>query len=80
MERSLVFFDFFYSSIFVVVSPFTFFLPILNFPFIHWFIDEKDIRERFRLTLITAFSMVIGSTAMLLMVRAGLGLGTDMIP
>ena len=57
-----------------------FFLPILNFPFIHWFIDEKDIRERFRLTLITAFSMVIGSTAMLLMVRAGLGVGTDMIP
>jgi hypothetical protein len=57
-----------------------FFLPILNFPFIHWFIDEKDIMNRFKLTLITAFSMVIGSTMMLLMVRAGLGVGTDVIP
>ena len=57
-----------------------FFLPILNFPFIHWFIDEKDIRERFRLTLISCASMVIGSTLMLLMVRAGFGIGTDMIP
>ena len=57
-----------------------FFLPILNFPFIHWFIDEPDIRERFKMTLITACSMVMGSTLMLLMIRAGIGVGTDFIP
>ncbi len=57
-----------------------FFLPIMNFPFIHWFIDEKDIVERFRLCLISAFAMVIGSTLMLLMIRSGVGVGTDMIP
>ncbi len=56
-----------------------FFLPIMNFPFIHWFIDEKDIVERFRLCLISAFAMVIGSTLMLLMIRSGVGVGTDMI-
>ena len=57
-----------------------FFLPILNFPFIHWFIDEPKIKERFKMTIITAFSMMIGSTMMLLMIRAGLGVGTDAIP
>jgi len=57
-----------------------FFLPILNFPFIHWFIDEQDIKERFRLTVIAACSMVLGSTFMLLMIRAGIGIGTDIIP
>ena len=57
-----------------------FFLPILNFPFIHWFIDEPDIRERFKMTLVTACSMVMGSTFMLLMIRAGFGVGTDFIP
>ena len=57
-----------------------FFLPILNFPFIHWFIDEPDIRERFKMTLITAMSMMLGSTLMLLMIRAGIGVGQDFIP
>ena len=57
-----------------------FFLPIMNFPFIDWFIDEKDIAERFRLCLISAFAMVLGSTLMLLMIRSGIGIGTDMIP
>ena len=57
-----------------------FFLPILNFPFIHWFIDEQEIRERFKMTIVTAFSMMIGSTLMLLMIRAGLGVGQDFIP
>lgn len=57
-----------------------FFLPILNFPFIHWFIDETSIHERFKMTLVTAFSMVLGSTFMLLMIRAGIGVGTDFIP
>ena len=54
-----------------------FFLPILNFPFIHWFIDETDIRERFRMCLVTAISMMLGSTLMLLMIRAGWGVGTE---
>lgn len=57
-----------------------FFLPILNFPFIHWFIDEKDVSKRFRLTLVGACSMMIGSTLMLLMIRAGIGVGNDFIP
>jgi hypothetical protein len=57
-----------------------FFLPILNFPFIHWFIDETDIRERFKMTIVTAFAMMLGSTAMLLMIRSGIGVGTDFIP
>lgn len=57
-----------------------FFLPILNFPFIHWFIDEQSISERFKMTLVTACSMVMGSTIMLLMIRAGIGVGTDFIP
>jgi hypothetical protein len=57
-----------------------FFLPLLNFPFIHWFIDEENIKERFKLTLIAACSMVLGSTLMLLMIRAGIGVGTDIIP
>jgi hypothetical protein len=57
-----------------------FFLPILNFPFIHWFIDESCIRERFRMTLVCAFSMMIGSTLMLIMIRYGIGVGQDFIP
>ena len=57
-----------------------FFLPFMNFPFIHWFIDEKDIAERFKLCLCSAFAMVLGSTLMLLMIREGIGLGTDAIP
>jgi len=57
-----------------------FFLPILNFPFIHWFIDEQDIKERFKMTLVTAFSMMLGSTLMLIMIRYGIGVGTDFIP
>jgi len=57
-----------------------FFLPLFNFPFTHWFIEEKDMKERFRLCLVTAVAMVIGSTAMLLMIRAGFGVGTDAIP
>lgn len=57
-----------------------FFLPILNFPFIHWFIDEKDIYERFKMTLVTASSMMLGSTLMLIMIRHGIGVGTDFIP
>ena len=53
-----------------------FFLPILNFPFIHWFIDETEIKERFKYCLCGAVSMTIGSTIMLLMVREGWIVGT----
>tara|TARA_R110000787_G_scaffold244405_2_gene350330 strand:- start:554 stop:877 length:324 start_codon:yes stop_codon:yes gene_type:complete len=54
------------------------FLPILNFPFVHWFIDETDIRERFKMTLCCAVAMMLGSTLMLLMIRAGIGVGSEM--
>jgi hypothetical protein len=54
-------------------------LPILNFPFCHWFIDGK-IRERFKMTCVTAVAMVLGSTLMLLMIRMGWGVGHDFIP
>ena len=64
----------------VLLAIFGFFLPILNFPFIHWFIDEPDIKERFKMPLVTAFAMMLGSTFMLLMIRAGFGVGTDVIP
>ena len=57
-----------------------FFLPILNFPFIHWFIDESSIHERFKMTIVTSFSMMIGSTLMLIMIRLGIGVGKDFIP
>lgn len=36
--------------------------------------------ERFKLTVLAACSMMIGSTLMLLMIRAGIGVGTDVIP
>ncbi len=57
-----------------------FMLPLLNFPFTHWFIEETDIRERFKMCLVTAWAMMLGSTLMLLMIRAGWGVGTDAIP
>ena len=57
-----------------------FMLPLLNFPFTHWFIEEKDISERFRMCFVTAFAMMLGSTLMLLMIRSGWGVGTDVIP
>jgi len=53
-----------------------FMLPILNFPFAIWFIEETDTRERFKMCLITAIAMMLGSTLMLLMIRAGWGVGT----
>jgi hypothetical protein len=55
-----------------------FFLPILNFPFAIWFIEETDIRERFKMCLVTAFAMMLGSTLMLLMIRAGWGVGSTL--
>ena len=57
-----------------------FFLPIINFPFALWFINETDTMERFRMTIVTAFAMCFGSTTMLLMIRMGIGVGNDFIP
>ena len=48
-----------------------FWLPLLNFPFLVWFFDEKEHKERFKYCLCNAVSMTIGSTVMLLMVREG---------
>ena len=53
-----------------------FMLPLLNFPFTHWFIEETDIRVRFKMCLITAWAMMLGSTLMLLMIHAGIGVGS----
>ena len=53
-----------------------FFLPLMNFPFMVWFFDEKKHSERFKYCLCGAVSMTIGSTVMLLMVREGWIAGT----
>lgn len=53
-----------------------FFLPLMNFPFMVWFFDEKQHSERFKYCLCGAISMTIGSTVMLLMVREGWIAGT----
>ena len=55
-------------------------LPYLNFLGAMWWIDEKDIKERLKMTTVIAFAMCLGSTLMLLMVRAGIGVGHDFIP
>ena len=55
-------------------------LPFLNLPSILFFIDQKDIKIRLKLCAVSAVAMMIGSTAMLLMIRAGIGVGKDMIP
>jgi hypothetical protein len=55
-------------------------LPFLNLPGVLFFIDQKDMRIRLKLCAVTAIAMSLGSTLMLLMVRAGIGVGKDMIP
>ena len=55
-------------------------LPFINFPHVIFFFEYDDIMVRFKLCAIGAFAMMFGSTAMLLMVRAGIGLGVDAIP
>jgi len=54
-------------------------LPFLNLPMILFFIDRKDMRVRLKLCTVSAVAMMIGSTLMLLMIRAGFGIGKDMI-
>ena len=55
-------------------------LPFLNLPGVLFFIDVKDIKTRVKLCAVSALAMMIGSTIMLLMIRAGIGVGKDMIP
>ena len=55
-------------------------LPFLNLPGVLFFIDQKDLTVRIKLCAVTALAMSLGSTLMLLMVRAGIGGGSDMIP
>ena len=55
-------------------------LPFLNLPGVLFFIDQKDMKIRLKLCAVSAAAMMIGSTAMLLMIRAGIGVGKDMIP
>ena len=38
------------------------------------------MKIRLKLCAVSAVAMMIGSTAMLLMIRAGIGVGKDMIP
>ena len=42
--------------------------------------SRGEISERFKMTLVTASSMMLGSTLMLIMIRLGIGVGTDFIP
>ena len=55
-------------------------LPFLNLPGVLFFIDQKDMKVRLKLCAVSAIAMSLGSTLMLLMVRAGIGVGKDMIP
>ena len=51
-------------------------LPFINFPSVIFFFDRETLLERFKICAVGAFSMMFGSTAMLLMIRAGIGVGS----
>ena len=53
-------------------------LPFLNLPGILFFIDKKDMKVRLKLCAISALAMSLGSTLMLLMLRAGIGVGREL--
>ena len=53
-------------------------LPFLNLPGVLFFIDKKDMKVRLKLCAISALAMSMGSTLMLLMVRAGIGVGREL--
>ena len=52
-------------------------LPFLNLPGVLFFIDKKDMKVRLKLCAISALAMSLGSTLMLLMIRAGIGVGKE---
>ncbi len=53
-------------------------LPFLNLPGVLFFIYKKDMKVRLKLCAISALAMSLGSTLMLLMVRAGIGVGREL--
>jgi hypothetical protein len=52
-------------------------LPFLNLPGVLFFIDQRDMKVRLKLCAVSALAMSMGSTLMLLMVRAGIGVGKE---
>ena len=52
-------------------------LPFLNLPGVLFFIDKKDMKVRLKLCAVSALAMSLGSTLMLLMIRAGIGVGKE---
>ena len=50
-------------------------LPFINFPAMLYFFEHDSTIERFKICAVGAIAMMFGSTAMLLMIRAGIGLG-----
>ena len=53
---------------------------IYYFPSILFFIDQKNMKISLKLCAVSAVALMIGSTAMLHMILAGIGVGKDMIP
>ena len=53
-------------------------LPFINFPAMLYFFEHDSLSDRFKLCAVGAFAMMFGSTIMLLMIRAGYGLGSKM--
>ena len=53
-------------------------LPLLNFPAMLYFFEHDSTVARFKICLVGALAMMFGSTAMLLMIRAGYGVGTTL--
>ena len=50
-------------------------LPFINFPAMLYFFEHDSTLERFKICAVGAVAMMFGSTAMLLMIRAGYGVG-----
>lgn len=55
-------------------------LPFINFPAMLFFFEHDDTLERFKICAVGAVAMMFGSTLMLLMIRSGIGVGSDLIP
>jgi len=53
-------------------------LPFINFPAMLFFFEHDSVQERFKICAVGAVAMMFGSTAMLFMIRAGIGVGEKM--
>ena len=53
-------------------------LPFINFPAMLYFFEHDSTLERFKICAVGAVAMMFGSTAMLMMIRAGIGVGEKM--